>query len=172
MNRYVIASAYPAGRLHSAMPAHEWSNTMRLTLIATVLMLMLGTPYAEERQQAPETFRVGLEATNLISMNVTNLRDALCGGEYTQGNQDAKNAKFIGCVMYVLGAVDMMWEWQKVDPKHARLCVPRTVTAGELIIVVQEHIEATTPWRSQHFEAAPIIVAAIAAKWPCPRDAR
>ena len=58
---------------------------MRLMLIATALaVLMLGTPHAEERQRAPETFNVGLEATNLITMDVTKLREAVCGGERTK----------------------------------------------------------------------------------------
>ena len=124
--------------------------------------------HAEERQQAAETFRVGSEASSLISMNVTHLRDALCGGENTQGNQDAKNAKFIGCMMYVLGVVDMLREWQKTDPVHApSVCVPRAATAGGLILVVQNHIEATAPWREQQRDATPAVIAALKAKWPC-----
>ena len=144
---------------------------MRLMLIATVLcVLMLGTPHAEERQQAAETFRVGSEATALNNMNVANLRAAFCGGEYTQGNQDAKNAKFIGCVMYVLGVVDMLREWQKIDPVHApSVCVPRAATAGGLILVVQNHIEATAPWREERWDATPAVIAALKAKWPCQR---
>jgi hypothetical protein len=49
--------------------------------------------------------RLGLEATDLTSMSVIKLREAYCGGEFTEGNQDMKNATFIGCVMYVLGVV-------------------------------------------------------------------
>jgi len=124
-------------------------------LIATALgVFMLGTSHAQERQQAAETFRVGSEAIDLTSMNVTNLRVAACGGEYTQGNQDAKNAKFVGCMMYVLGVVDMLREWQKIDPVHApSVCVPRAATAGGLILVVQNHIEATAPSREQQWDA-------------------
>jgi hypothetical protein len=93
-----------------------------------------------------EALDAGLEATNLLSMNVDSLRERYCGGASTKGNQDAKNTKFIGCVMYVLGVVDMLREWQKIDPTHALpLCIPRNVTSGALIIVVQDYIEATAP---------------------------
>jgi hypothetical protein len=47
----------------------------------------------------------------------------------------------------------MMREWQKIDPVHALPeCVPRNVRAGNLIISVQEHIEATTPWHRQQLQ--------------------
>jgi hypothetical protein len=40
----------------------------------------------------------------------------------------------------------MLREWQKIDPTHALpLCIPRNVTSGALIIVVQDYIEATAP---------------------------
>ena len=103
------------------------------------------------------------------ALMVGSLRDQNCGGGFGR-NRDAKNAEFAACVMYVLGAVDMIWEWQKTDPAHAPpVCVPRTVTAGALILAVQDHIEATTPWRKEQFDAATAILAALAAKWPCVR---
>jgi hypothetical protein len=111
--------------------------------------VVVGFAFAGPVNAESETFRVGVEATNMLSMSVINLRERSCGGESTEGNQDAKNAKFIGCVMYVLGVVDMLREWQKIDPTHALpVCVPRNVTSGALIIVVHDHIEATTPWRA------------------------
>ena len=144
------------------------ARTLRKILIVAA-MLGLSAPHAEE-QRARETFKVGEEAANLISMNVMSLRDKYCGGELTEGSQDAKNAKFIGCVMYVLGAIDMMREWQKIDRVHALpMCVPRNVSAGGLIIAVQEHIEATAPWQRQQLDAATAVIAALAAKWPCER---
>jgi uncharacterized protein YceK len=33
---------------------------------------------------------------------------------------------------------------------------------------VQEHIEATAPWQRQQIDAATAVIAALAAKWPCP----
>jgi hypothetical protein len=37
----------------------------------------------------------------------------------------------------VLGVLDMLREWQKIDPTHALpVCVPRNVKAGGLIVVV------------------------------------
>jgi hypothetical protein len=75
--------------------------------------------------------------------------------------------------MYVLGVIDMVREWQKIDPVHAPpLCVPRNATAGGLVIVVQDYLEATTPWREQQWDATPAVIAALKAKWPCPRGAR
>jgi Rap1a immunity proteins len=108
------------------------------------------------------------ETFSMLSMSVTNLRDGYCGGESTRGNQDAKNAKFIGCVMYVLGVVDMLREWQKIEPTNALpLCIPRNVTSGELILVVQNYIEATAPWREHQNDATTAVVGALKTKWPC-----
>jgi len=141
------------------------------TVIAAAVGLGLGALHAEEPPKPaanPEIARLGQEAMSAHSLMVGSLRDQNCGGALFGSNQDAKNAQFAACVMYVLGAVDMMWEWQKSDPVHApRVCIPRTASAGDLIITVQDHIEATTPWRNQQFEAAPAIIAALAAKWPC-----
>jgi hypothetical protein len=94
---------------------------------------------------ASETSAVALEATDLLSMRVDNLRSPNCGGpESKEKSQDAKNVKFAGCVMYVLGVVDMLRDWQKLDPTRAPpVCVPRNVTSGYLFVVVQAHIEAT-----------------------------
>src|SRR5262249_26334738 len=119
-----------------------------LRIFVGAFALGFGAPHAEEQRPGQATWKVGEEATALASMNVTDLRQEFCGGEYTQGNQDAKNAKFIGCVMYVLGVVDMLREWQKIDPVHApSVCVPRAATAGGLILVVQNHIAAETSTR-------------------------
>jgi hypothetical protein len=57
---------------------------MRKILIIAAA-LGLGAAHAEE-QRARETFKVGDEATNLISMNVTSLREKYCGGELTEGS--------------------------------------------------------------------------------------
>ena len=72
--------------------------------------------------------------------------------------------------MYVLGAVDIMREWQKIDPVNALpMCVPRNVSAGGLTIAVQEHIEATAPWKRAQWDAATAVMEALAAKCPCER---
>jgi hypothetical protein len=93
--------------------------------LATVVVgfAFAGPVNAEPVKVGTEAFDAGMEATNLLSMNVDSLRERYCGGESTKGNQDAKNTKFIGCVMYVLGVVDMLREWQKIDPTHALPCV-------------------------------------------------
>jgi hypothetical protein len=136
---------------------------MRKTLIAALsLVLALSTAHAAD----PEVAKVAEQAIGAHALMAGSLREENCGGGGT--DQDAKNAAFAACVMYVLGAVDMMSEWQKNDPAHApTVCVPRTITAGALILAVQGHIEATTPWRKQQFDAAPAVLAALAAKWPC-----
>jgi len=62
----------------------------------------------------------------------------------------------------------MLREWQKIDPTHALpVCVPRNVRSGALIIVVQDYIEATAPWREQQDDAATAVIGALKAKWPC-----
>lgn len=134
-------------------------------LVALSLVLVLSTAHAAD----PEVAKVAEQVVSTHALMVGSLRNENCGGGFGH-NQDAKNAEFAACVMYVLGAVDMMWEWQKTDPAHAPpVCVRRTVTAGALILVVQDYIEATTPWRREQFDAATAVLAALAAKWPCPR---
>jgi Rap1a immunity proteins len=136
----------------------------KMLIVAFSFMLVLSRAHAAD----PEVAKVAEQAMNAHALMVGSLRDTNCGGGFGS-NQDAKNAEFAACVMYVLGAVEMIWEWQKIDPVHApRVCVPRTVTAGDLILAVQNHIEATTPWRKAQFDAAPAVLAALAAKWPCP----
>jgi hypothetical protein len=100
---------------------------MRKTLIVALsLVLVLSTAHAAD----PEVAKVAEQAISAHALMVGSLRDENCGGGFVR-NQDAKNAEFAACVMYVLGAVDMIWEWQKTDPAHAPpVCVPRTVTAG------------------------------------------
>jgi len=141
-----------------------------LMIFVSAFALGFGAPHAEEQRPGQATWKVGEEATALDSMNVTNLRKESCGGAFTEGSQDAKNAKFIGCVMYVLGVVDMLREWQKIDPRGApSVCVPRAAAAGQLIIVVHDYIEATAPWREQQWDATASVIAAFKAKWPCQR---
>jgi hypothetical protein len=163
---------------------HRMSTTkaMRKTLIiVAALALGLGAAPRAEEWKPLQTFEVGTQATSISSMEVIRLRNMYCGGEppgaagfsFMEANQDAKNAAFVGCVMYVLGVVDMLREWQKIDPMHAlHICVPRTASSGQLILVVQEHIEATTPWQQGQSDAATAVIAALEAKWPCPRGAR
>src|SRR5205823_2446172 len=40
------------------------------------------------------------------------------------------------------------------------------------ILAIQEHTEVTAPWRQQQNDAAPAVIAALAAKWPCPAAGR
>jgi hypothetical protein len=142
-------------------------------LVATTRLLfaiMLGLGTAQAAEWSKEVGEVATKAIGTYSLHVGALqnRDTSCGDGL--GSQDAKNAEFAACVMYVLGAVDMLREWQKIDPVHALpVCVPRTVSAGGLIIAVQEHIKATAPWRHEQSDAATAVIAALAAKWPCGR---
>ena len=46
------------------------------------------------------------------SLNVASLRDMHCGSDPLI-DKDANNAAFAACVVYLLGAVDMIREWQK-----------------------------------------------------------
>ena len=93
----------------------------------------LGAAQAAEPSKTfdPEVGKVAERAMGANSLHVTYLRDDNCGGRQAGGSQDAKNAQFTACVMYVLGAVDMIREWQKIDPVHALpVCVPRNVSAA------------------------------------------
>jgi hypothetical protein len=66
------------------------------------------------------------------------------------------------------GDVDMIPEWQCIDPALAPpACIPRTISAGGLILAIQEHIEVTAPWHQQQTDAASAVIAALAVKWPC-----
>jgi hypothetical protein len=152
------------GYLVRCLRREKWGNVMMRTLIAVFsLVLVLGTARAAD----PEVAKVAERAISAHALMVGSLRNDNCGGDFGT-NQDAKNAAFAACVMYVLGAVDMISEWQRNNPAHApTICLPRTITAGGLILAVQEHLEATTPWRKQQFDAAPAVLAALASKWPC-----
>lgn len=144
---------------------------MRKMLIIA-LLFGLGAAHAEEPSKTPTNPGVDEIARRAMvtnSLPVWYLREPYCGGG-SGNDQDAKNAAFAACVMYVLGAVDMMREWQKIDPARALpMCVPRNVDAGGLIIAIQEHIEAMAPWQRQQVDAATAVIAALAAKWPCER---
>ena len=144
----------------------------KVLIIAAALMLLgLGVLHAEGPYRAtnPDISKFSQQAIGAQSLNVGLLRDTNCGGNPLV-DQDANNAAFAACVMYVLGAVDMIREWQKADPAHAPpACIPRTVSAGGLILAVQEHIEATAPWREQQSDASTAVIAALEAKWPCQR---
>jgi len=139
------------------------SNFVKV-LVAVVASLMI----AAHADTQTEIFKVAEEASNLLSMSVIKLREGNCGGNLTQGHQDAKNAKFVGCVMYVLGVVDLLREWQRIDPANApSACVPRNATSGELVTVVHDYIEATAPWREQQDDATTAVIRALKEKWPC-----
>jgi hypothetical protein len=146
-----------------------------ILIIAAVFVMLVGVAHAAEpptsKSQATnsEIFDLSVKATDAESLDVASLRDATCGG-HSLVTQDARNAAFAACVMYVLGAVDMLREWQRADPAHApSACVPRAIRVGFVISVIQEHIEATAPWQQAQVDASPAIIAALAAKWPCPR---
>lgn len=115
-----------------------------------------------------QNFEAAGEASNLQGMSVIQLREENCGGKETKGSQDVKNLKFVECEMFILGVTEMLREWQKIDPAHGpRICVPRNITAGALIIVVHDYLEKTTPWRNQQNDATTSIVGALKSKWPC-----
>jgi hypothetical protein len=132
----------------------------------TALILWLALIHSTNAET--DSFKLGLEASDRLSMSVISLREQNCGGQMTRGNQDAKNLRFTECVAYVLGVVDMLREWQKIDPPHApSVCVPRNTTSGQLIIVVQDYIEKAAPWRARQNDATPAIIEALKAQWPC-----
>jgi hypothetical protein len=140
-----------------------------ILIVVSALGIGFGAPHAEEGP----SMKVYGEFADINSMPVYRLRELYCGGVppgELQRSQQEKNEAFMGCMMYILGVVDMLRELEKIDPTHApHICVPRTATAGSLILVVQEHIEATTPWREQQTDAATSVIAALNAKWPCAR---
>lgn len=152
---------------------------MRNSLIIAVALVVsavleLGALRAEEPTRKPATNpdinKLAMEAIGTQTLHVGSLRDTSCGGSPLV-DQDANNAAFAACVMYVLGAVDMVRELQKSDSARVpSLCIPRTVSAGGLIIAIQEHIEAVTPWRQEQPDASRAIIAALATKWPCQRS--
>jgi hypothetical protein len=145
-------------------------STSAKWMIVATLALGLGASHAEQKGGAWTVYE---ETSGLYSLQVSRLREENCGGTPPgpQRSQEEKNAAFIGCMMYVLGAVDMLRELQKIDPTHApHICVPRTVPAGSLIVIVQENIEATAPWQKSQFDAATAVMNALRATWPCPRQ--
>jgi hypothetical protein len=107
---------------------------MKMLIVAAVLGL--GAVHAAERSQV---FELARRMMDLHSLDVDHLR--FCGNQLGS-NEDAKNAEFAACAMYVLGVVDMMREWQKIDPVHALpMCIPQNAQVGDLITAVKKHIE-------------------------------
>jgi hypothetical protein len=146
---------------------------MRTVLIIAAALGVLGSSVlhaaepSKNQAKNPDITRLSMEAMDAQSLMVGSLRETPCGGNLL-ADQDAKNAAFTACVMYVLGAVDMIREWRSIDPAHAPpACIPRTARAGDLILVIQEYIEAKAPWHQQQFDASPAVIAALEAKWPC-----
>lgn len=136
---------------------------MRPLLIILALIWSIGVIRAES-----PTGKAEEEMGNLQGMSVIQLREQSCGGRGAEGHQEFKNAKFVGCEMFVLGVVEMLREWQKLDPSHApNVCVPRNISSGALIIVVHDYIEKTMPWRNQQNDATTSIIGAFKDKWPC-----
>ena len=66
--------------------------------------------------------------------------------------------------MFVLGAVEMLREWQRAG--GPKVCVPRNIRAGDLIIAVQQYIEEKQAWRN-NADATTVIVDALKTRWPC-----
>jgi hypothetical protein len=92
----------------------------KILVVAVSFVLVLSTAHAAD----PEVSKVAQEAIDTHALMVGSLRDENCGGGFGS-NQDAKNAKFAACVMYVLGAAEMIWEWQKIDVRmHHRYVSP------------------------------------------------
>jgi hypothetical protein len=113
-----------------------------LIIAAALILLELGVLHAAEPSNKQATnsdiSRFSMDATNAQSLHVGLLRDTSCGGN-PMVDRDANNAAFASCAMYVLGAVDMIREWQSIDPAYApRACIPRTISAGGLILAIQE----------------------------------
>jgi hypothetical protein len=141
---------------------------MRKMLIVAA-SLALGAAHAEPSKAPadPEIVELAKRAMDTYTLHFSYLRKDFCGGGSAR-KVDVANAEFVACVMYVLGAVDMIREWQKIDPVHALpMCIPRTAGGGDLINAVQQHIEATSPSQRQQSDAATVVIAALAAKWPC-----
>jgi len=104
---------------------------MRKMLILAIV-LGLGPVQAAEPSKAadPEVSNFFDQKMTAQTLDVSSLQDRYCGGKEgkwrSAGRMDLNNTEFVACVMYVLGAVDMIREWQKIDPVHALpVCVPR-----------------------------------------------
>jgi Rap1a immunity proteins len=148
---------------------------MRSTLIAAAALVLLkfsvlhAAEPSKDPAKNPDITKFSMEAMNAQSLAVGLLREGSCGSD-PLADQDANNAAFAGCVMYVLGAVDMIREWQRLDPAHAPpACIPRSISAGGLTLAIQQHIETTAPWHRQQFDASTAVIAALTATWPCQR---
>jgi Rap1a immunity proteins len=69
--------------------------------------------------------------------------------------------------MLVLGAVEMLREWQRANPAQApRVCVPRNVRSGDLILAVQQYIDDNKAWQNKQ-DATTAVIAAFKARCPC-----
>ena len=62
-----------------------------LTIKNALAIMFVGFAFTGSANAQSETFKLGMEATEMLSMSVIHLREQYCGGELTEGNQDAKN---------------------------------------------------------------------------------
>lgn len=128
--------------------------------LAIGFLLATTTAFAQDK-----LMEAGMEMADRATMSVIQLRDSSCGGGIEQ--QAVKNLRFNGCVMFVLGTVEMLREWQKANPAQApRACVPRNVRAGDQIIAVQQYIDENKAWQNNQ-DATTAVIAAVKARWPC-----
>jgi hypothetical protein len=128
---------------------------MKYALIG--LLLASSAAFAQDKLMG-----VGMEMTDKTSMSAIQLREGSCGGGTEE--QAIKNLRFNSCVMFVLGAVEMLREWQRAG--GPKVCAPRNIRAGDLIIAVQQYIEEKQAWRN-NTDATTVIVDALKARWPC-----
>src|SRR5260370_518726 len=100
---------------------------MTIKKALTAVLATLALSVVANAQSVP--FKLGEEATNLYSMNVMALRERLCGGEATEGNQDPKNVKFLGCLIYLLLDLQVIAIDRNVtfpcagEPEHLLNCI-------------------------------------------------
>ena len=95
---------------------------MRTFIIAAAFVFSLTA--AQPADWSKEIYNFAEQLSGYDGLEVTSLREERCGGDNSLANQDLKNTQFIACVMYVLGAIDMLREWQKIDPAHATYMCP------------------------------------------------
>jgi hypothetical protein len=104
---------------------------MRNVLIIAAALVVLGLNVSHAAEPSKQAFNREISDAAKRTMDarggldVSSLRESSCG-ELVSADPDAKNAAFVACMMYVLGAVDMIQEWKSIDPAHAPAAYPET----------------------------------------------
>jgi hypothetical protein len=132
----VTAGSRRPGDSKRMRPRVAGGRKLMMNIRIALAAVVVGFAFAGPANAQSATDTVALEATDLLSMSVNNLREPNCGGVEFKIRKSGREESQVRRMRDVLGVVDMLRDWQRLDPTRApSVCVPRNVTSGQLILV-------------------------------------